>query len=834
MAEYRINLEVDPTGARRASREVEQSLDRVSNRADRVRRLVTRAFAVVATAIGGREIIARIAGFEQAMSTVRAITQATESDFQRLQETARELGTNTRFSATEAAEGMQFLARAGFDTNEVLGAIEGTLQLAQAGALGLGSAADIASNVLTGFRLNTEETGRVVDVLAFAANNSNTNVQQLGDAMRFVAPVAAGLGVEIEEAAAAIGALSDAGLQGSLAGTGLRRVLSELASPANRTRRVLESLGLSAEDVAVQQVGLTEALRRLADAGVDTGVALELFGDRGGPAFEVLSNAIPRVAEMTQQLQNASGTAAEMARVMDDNLNGALLSVRSAWEGLILGFSDLGPGNALTVLVRGLAATLRLLAENIGVVTQSLAAFGVALAIPSIAAAGAGLRALAASFIAVASSATAATAAVARTVAALQLLLRALAIGFAIEGVQQLLELISRLRGVSEEAENVTRQLEAFDARQRQAAQGTGELNSALASVAGNTNEVVVATQRTTAALQGAAGAAGDYAQAQAAGAEASGAAAMAALEQSVALQRLAAVQSTVARSQNELVGASDRYIQALRELTRVEDSSAEAKLNLRARQIALIVALRTGQITLREYHMGMREVRQAYRELATGTQEAARAQADLVQGLDTVTAAAGRAEVAANRATSAIERLGSAASRGRIRGASGTLGSFDISDPDALRQALEAWLAGIPFASLNTGTSYVNGPAGIDRVPAMLTRGEAVITASANARHPGLAQRLNSGHQIQYFNTGTDYVRSTLTQSQTSNGYGATYRSTERRDQQQAVRGEEINNNQTVIINVTTPDADSFLRSREQIRRQEWTALRRAQQRAN
>ena len=232
------------------------------------------AVGVTAGLSGVGRGISVLADFGQAMSTVQAITRATDSQFTALEERARDLGATTRFSATQAAEGMLFLARAGFGVDDVLASIEGTLQLAQAGALDLGQAADIASNVLTGFRLETDQTARVVDVLAKAANSSNTTVGQLGDALKFVAPVAAGLGIEVEETTAAIAALSNAGLQSSLAGTGLRRVLSELESPASKTRSVLAELGITVEQVRPSTVGLNQALTTLARAGIDTGQAL--------------------------------------------------------------------------------------------------------------------------------------------------------------------------------------------------------------------------------------------------------------------------------------------------------------------------------------------------------------------------------------------------------------------------------------------------------------------------------------------------------------------------------------------------------------------------------
>lgn len=371
MTDFRIRVVVDPSGATRGTRQVEGQLDRLGRSATRVQRLIAGAFAFTGLGVGLGATIRLLANFEQQMSTVRAITGATEVQFRALRTEAQRLGSTTRFSASEAAEGMQFLARAGFNTDQVLASINGTLLLAQAGALDLGSAADIASNILTGFRLNAAETGRVVDVLALASNSANTDVRQLGEAMKFVAPVAAGLGVSLEEAAAAIGALSDAGLQGSLAGTGLRRVLAELESPASKTRDILAAVGLTADEVRVSQVGLTTALTRLRDAGIDTGLALEIFGDRGGPAFEVLSNALPRVNELTGALENAGGTAERIAAIMDDNLNGALLSVRSALEGLILAIGDSGATGVFTTFFAVLAEGIRFLTVNIDVVIRA-------------------------------------------------------------------------------------------------------------------------------------------------------------------------------------------------------------------------------------------------------------------------------------------------------------------------------------------------------------------------------------------------------------------------------------------------------------------------------
>lgn len=379
MTDFRIRVIVDPGPAVVGAKAVEGQLKKTQGAADGLQATLFKTFAAVGITVGIGKSIRLLADYSQAMSTVQAVTGATAEQFAELDARAQDLGRNTRFTATEAAEGMKLLAQAGFTAEEALVAVEGTLKLAQAGGLGLADAADVASSSLRGFRLDVSETGRVVDVLAKAANASNTNVQQLGEGLKFVAPVAAGLGVSIEEVVASMGKLSDAGLQASLAGTGLRRVLSELESPSTKTTQILSDLGVNTEDVIISQVGLTAALTRLRDAGITTGQALELFGDRGGPAFEVLSSQIPAVVELTDTLRNAGGTADRVAEIMDDNLNGALLRVVSAFEGLILAAGSAGGLTALTTAANGLAVGINFLTDNIDALAVALGVLGVGL-----------------------------------------------------------------------------------------------------------------------------------------------------------------------------------------------------------------------------------------------------------------------------------------------------------------------------------------------------------------------------------------------------------------------------------------------------------------------
>jgi TP901 family phage tail tape measure protein/lambda family phage tail tape measure protein len=380
MTTERLLIQVDENGARIVSRNINE----IGKQSGRTHSLVSALKAALLTLGVGftlRAAVNTLANFSQEMATVKAITNATESQFHALREETKRLGATTRFTASQAAQGAAFLARAGFDTNEVLQTLDGTLRLAQAGNLDLASAADIASNVLRGFRLGAEDTARAIDVLAFAANRSNTNVQQLGDAMKFVGPVASGLGVSMEETVAAISALSDAGIQAGMAGTGLRRVMAELESPTAKSRKILQSFGITADQVKVSQVGLTQALTVMAQAGVDTGTALEIFGQRGGPAFEVMINAIPQISRFNEELKSTEGFASRVADTMDDNLNGAILAAKSAFEALIIAIGDLGAESFLTNFFRSTATALRFLANNLDDALRAVKLLGIGFAI---------------------------------------------------------------------------------------------------------------------------------------------------------------------------------------------------------------------------------------------------------------------------------------------------------------------------------------------------------------------------------------------------------------------------------------------------------------------
>lgn len=374
MAE-RLVIEFTPKGARLVQGQI-GGIASTSKKANTSVSALKATLATLGVGLALRAVVNTLRSFSQEISTVRAITGATAEQFRALSDRARELGATTRFSASDAAEGMTNLARAGFTAAESIETIDDTLRLAQVGALGLGDAAGIAAAALRGFRLETDQASRVVDVLALAANSANTTVFELGDALKFVAPVAASVGVEIEETAALINTLSDAGLKGTLAGTGLRQIIKGLVAPTSQAKKIIRDLGLEMKDVDPQVVGLTTAIETLAGAGVGVSEAFGLFAARGGPAFEVLAAGTPKIRQMTGELQEAEGTAERVAKIMDDNLNGALFAVRSAAESVILAFGELGGDANLVTFFRGLAEALRAVARNLEQLGQGLVAGG--------------------------------------------------------------------------------------------------------------------------------------------------------------------------------------------------------------------------------------------------------------------------------------------------------------------------------------------------------------------------------------------------------------------------------------------------------------------------
>ncbi|PFA66857.1 phage tail tape measure protein [Bacillus sp. AFS015802] len=295
----------------------------------------------------GAATVKTAADFEESMDKVSAISGATGTDFQELEKQAKELGATTKFSASEAAEGMQFLGMAGFDTKEIMSAMPGLLDLAAAGALDLGRAADIASNIMSGFSIDAGKAGHVSDVLAKASASANTNVEQLGTAMQYLAPVSNALGWSLEEATSAVMALSDAGLQGEKAGAAFSTSLTRLTSPSKEAAGVMKQLSLEFFDAQGNMKSMPDVIREVEKGtkgltNEQKAAALStIFGQEAYKAWAVLlEKGSGALAENTQMLEKADGAAKKMADTMNDNTKGSFKEMLSALEGLAIELGD--------------------------------------------------------------------------------------------------------------------------------------------------------------------------------------------------------------------------------------------------------------------------------------------------------------------------------------------------------------------------------------------------------------------------------------------------------------------------------------------------------------
>ena len=295
------------------------------------------------------------ADFDSAMSKVAAVSGATGSEMDALREKAREMGSKTKFSASEAAEAMNYMAMAGWKTNDMLSGIEGIMNLAAASGEDLASTSDIVTDALTAFGLSASDSGHFADILAAASSNANTNVSMMGETFKYAAPVLGSLGYSAEDSAIAIGLMANAGIKSSQAGTALRSAITNLAKPTGTVASAMEQYGISLTDSSGKMYSLRELMEQLRQklGGLSEAeqaqAAASLFGKEamsgmlaiinGSPAdFEKLSNAIDTCSDT---VDGYNGTTEKMAAVMQDNLAGQVTILKSQLEELAISFSDI-------------------------------------------------------------------------------------------------------------------------------------------------------------------------------------------------------------------------------------------------------------------------------------------------------------------------------------------------------------------------------------------------------------------------------------------------------------------------------------------------------------
>lgn len=322
--------------------------------------------AAVGVTLIGRKMVQGVAegvrvfkDWDQQLQNTAAVLHKSRGEMVALEKQSKKLGATTQFTARQTAEAQFLLAKAGFSVNEIYAAIPGTLSLAAAGELGMGEAADISAQLIRGFNLEATAAKDVADLLAKTANTANTTVTELGEAFKFAAPASASLGVSLTEASAAIQLVSDRGLKGSLAGTGLAKTFTTLLGSVNKLEGATGLGGLEKKLFTAEGrfVGLSEALKIMRDAGVNSSNVYKIFGERAGKVADILINNIEALDENAAALKDRVGFAAEVAAQKLNSLEGDTIKMQSAMEGLRLLIGE-QLNTALRTLVQQVTAVI--------------------------------------------------------------------------------------------------------------------------------------------------------------------------------------------------------------------------------------------------------------------------------------------------------------------------------------------------------------------------------------------------------------------------------------------------------------------------------------------
>ncbi|MGG1042579.1 phage tail tape measure protein [Bacillus velezensis] len=397
VGEIRARLVLDMADWSRRSQQARNDMDQMgrssANLSKQMGLIQKASLAVGGAVVAGIGVsVKKAADFEEAMSRVKAISGATGQDFEDLKNIAAKMGAETKYTAVEAAEGLQYLAMAGFSVKAQVGSLPAVLNLAAASGEGLGRSADIVSNIMTGFGIKAEDSGHAVDVLVKAMTTANTDLPQLGDAMKFVAPVAHSLGYSIEDTATAVAKMSDAGIQGSMAGTALRASLLHLTNPVGQSAKAMKKYGIEVKDahgnlkpipelvghISKQFEGMTSAQK--------TAAAAQLVGVEAASGFVTLLGVGEKgLRNYSKTLKEAGGTADKVAKTQMDNLKGSFEQFTSALDGL-----GIAIGNEFLPTFRKIVDTgtkvVEFLSElNPGIITTGLEMAGAAAAVALVA-----------------------------------------------------------------------------------------------------------------------------------------------------------------------------------------------------------------------------------------------------------------------------------------------------------------------------------------------------------------------------------------------------------------------------------------------------------------
>ena len=296
----------------------------------------------------GTKAIQATADFESAMSEVAAISGATGKDFTALEDKAKQMGETTKFSASESAEALKYMAMAGWKTEDMLNGLDGVLNLAAASGADLGTTSDIVTDALTAMGYSAGDAGRLADVMAAASSNANTNVELMGETFKYAGTMAGTMGYSMEDVALAIGLMANSGIKGSMAGTSLNAIISRLATNTNGATDCINELGVEFynADGTARDFGDVMSDLREATKGLTTEEKAEIASTIAGEEAKkgllaILNASTDDYDKLSVAIDNSSGSAKEMADTMNNNLSGQITLLKSQLEGLAIQFVTL-------------------------------------------------------------------------------------------------------------------------------------------------------------------------------------------------------------------------------------------------------------------------------------------------------------------------------------------------------------------------------------------------------------------------------------------------------------------------------------------------------------
>lgn len=308
---------------------------------------LTRTVTVPIVAMGAAAV-KTTADFDSSMSKVKAVSGATGSEFDALRSKAREMGSTTKFSASEAADAMNYMAMAGWKTDEMLTGVEGIMNLAAASGEDLATTSDIVTDALTAFGESADQSGRLADIMAAASSNANTNVAMMGETFKKAAPVAGALGFSMEDTALVTGLMANAGIKASDAGTAMRRGMTNLVKPTKQMQDAMDKYGISVTNTDGSMKSMREITvmlrEKLGDLSEEEQVnaAASIFGQNAYAAWlAVINGSDQDFDKLANAIDNSAGTAKSMAEIMQDNLAGQLTILKSQLQELAISFGDI-------------------------------------------------------------------------------------------------------------------------------------------------------------------------------------------------------------------------------------------------------------------------------------------------------------------------------------------------------------------------------------------------------------------------------------------------------------------------------------------------------------